>query len=46
MHFHGFHKSGMDGAEEEYFVDPGKNFTYEFITDPVGTHLSLPFYST
>ena len=39
MHFHGFHKSGMDGAEEEYFVDPGKNFTYEFIADPVGTHL-------
>ncbi len=38
-HFHGFHPSAMDGAESEQFVQPGESFTYEFVAEPVGTHL-------
>ncbi len=39
MHFHGFHPSGMDGAEEQDFVGPGETFTYKFTAEPAGTHL-------
>jgi len=39
MHFHGFHKSEMDGSMTEDFVYPGQNFTYEFEAEPFGIHL-------
>ena len=36
MHFHGFHRAGMDGVFE--VVDRGENFTYEFTAEPFGLH--------
>ncbi|MDP2717885.1 MAG: multicopper oxidase domain-containing protein [Candidatus Micrarchaeota archaeon] len=38
-HFHGFHPAAMDGATPEQFVRPGESFTYEFLAEPVGTHM-------
>jgi FtsP/CotA-like multicopper oxidase with cupredoxin domain len=37
IHFHGFHHSNMDGVFE--IINPGDDFTYEFLADPVGLHL-------
>lgn len=37
MHFHGIHRSNMDGVFEN--VQPGKSFTYEFTAEPFGLHL-------
>jgi manganese oxidase len=46
MHFHGFHRSTMDGVPGFGEVQPGEEFTYDFIAGPFGTHLyhchSLP----
>ncbi|MBI5223495.1 multicopper oxidase domain-containing protein [Candidatus Micrarchaeota archaeon] len=39
VHFHGFHPADMDGSMSPDFVDPGKNFTYEFKAEPAGVHL-------
>ncbi len=37
MHFHGIHKSNMDGVFEQ--VPPGQHFVYEFTAEPFGLHL-------
>jgi FtsP/CotA-like multicopper oxidase with cupredoxin domain len=37
MHFHGIHKSEMDGVFE--IIAPGGRFTYEFIAEPFGLFL-------
>ena len=37
MHFHGFHKSEMDGVFD--IIAPGGSFIYEFIAEPFGLHL-------
>lgn len=37
IHFHGFHRAGMDGVFE--LVGKGESFTYEFTAEPFGLHL-------
>ena len=37
MHFHGIHRSEMDGVFEN--IGPGGRFTYEFYAEPFGLHL-------
>lgn len=37
IHFHGIHPANMDGVFE--VVQPGGNFTYDFIADPFGLFL-------
>ena len=37
VHFHGFHKAGMDGVFE--LVHRGQSFLYEFTAAPFGLHL-------
>jgi FtsP/CotA-like multicopper oxidase with cupredoxin domain len=37
IHFHGTHPANMDGVFE--VVEPGADFTYEFIARPAGMHL-------
>lgn len=37
MHFHGIHRSGMDGVFEQ--IVPGQTFIYEFRAEPFGLHL-------
>ena len=39
IHFHGFHPAEMDGAGVAQYVQPGKNFVYEFDAEPFGLHL-------
>ena len=46
MHFHGIHAAAMDGVPGAGEVQPGDEFTYDFVAGPFGTHLyhchSLP----
>jgi FtsP/CotA-like multicopper oxidase with cupredoxin domain len=37
IHFHGIHPPGMDGITP--LVNPGEEFTYEFVARPFGLHL-------
>jgi FtsP/CotA-like multicopper oxidase with cupredoxin domain len=39
IHFHGWHRSEMDGALPGQEVQPGQKFVYEFDADPFGLHL-------
>ena len=39
IHFHGFHRAGVDGVPGAGEVPPGETFVYDFIAEPFGTHL-------
>ena len=39
MHFHGDHNEKNDGV---FQVLPGDSYTYDFIAEPAGLHVSLP----
>lgn len=39
IHFHGWHRPGMDGSMPNQQVVPGGTFVYEFDADPAGLHL-------
>lgn len=46
MHFHGIHPAAMDGVPGQGEIKTGETFVYDFLAEPVGTHLyhchSLP----
>jgi FtsP/CotA-like multicopper oxidase with cupredoxin domain len=39
IHFHGWHRSEMDGSLPDQQVMPGDKFVYEFDAEPFGLHL-------
>lgn len=39
VHFHGIHAASMDGLRGSGLIDPGREFTYEFVAKPFGCHL-------
>lgn len=39
LHFHGWHRSEMDGSLPSQQVMPGDSFVYEFDAEPFGLHL-------
>lgn len=39
LHFHGWHRSEMDGSLPDQQVMPGDKFVYEFDAEPFGLHL-------
>ncbi|MBI3263494.1 MAG: multicopper oxidase domain-containing protein [Acidobacteria bacterium] len=39
IHFHGWHRSEMDGSLPDHQVMPGDKFVYEFDAEPFGLHL-------
>jgi manganese oxidase len=38
IHMHSIHSAEMDGVEGKGIVEPGKNFTYQFVAQPYGVY--------